>query len=248
MADISGQINATLSLTGTISADGTLVGTISAGQIPSTAVLQEKTLTTLPLGASSVVPDDGYDGLSQVNLPAAFKESHEAGTVTLTVPTTFSPASYDTVDMVSNGGTTLKSYTAGGGGGGAKVHYGSSYTQLPAHAFDGASGIEEVEFESYVQIGDSAFTICNSIKTIKFLNTLMGSNLGEDTFAFSTASVDIYVYSRTMLAASNYAFYDYDVTKLTLHVPSDKLAEYEASTLWGNKGITILGDLPPVNN
>ena len=248
MAELNGNITVNLNLTGTLTTEGTLVGTISAGQVAPSVNLQEKTVTTIPLGTNTILPDADYDGMSQVTVPAAFAETHDAvgGTIDLSAPTGFSVNDYNTINFKS-GGTTLKTYTAGGGSGGI-VTYGATYTQLPDKAFEGASGITECDFYGNVQIGNEAFKNCSSIRVLKFFNTILGSNIGDDAFAYSGLT-DIYAYSRVMLAHSMYALYDYDTSQLTLHVPADMLSTYQASgSGWSTDGCTIVGDLPNVKD
>lgn len=72
-------------ITATVNEDGTQSLAIVDGEGGGTAKLQEKTVTITSNGTTSIVPDNGYDGLSSVEVETNVSESSGNTTTTLTI-------------------------------------------------------------------------------------------------------------------------------------------------------------------
>ena len=254
-------------LTGTLSGAAGLTGAVSPGQVGgggSEPVLQEKTVTPTNT-VQVVVPDTGYDGLSQVTVEAA-----SGGTDTLNVLFN-SPDAQQVFTMVDeNQGHSCYGFT-----GDLNIVLPQTITNVYQNAFYRAP-IKSISGAGVHTISDNALAECQNLSSVDFPNlssigayAFSGSGLSsvrlsgvasipDNAFSFMNSLSDVY------LGLDGVVSIDYSTIgnpfnssgggtgEIKVHVPSSKLTAYRADADWaavvqdcnGNYGIamTFVGD------
>lgn len=213
-------------ISGTLTVDANLKGTI-AGQGDTPAVLETLAVHPNPAQSQTLTPATGIDGWNSVTVPQS---------MAININTNFmlgmGGEAYDTIvskDYIviyDTSGRNSQRFTKGSGGGGV-LNTGIN-DELAIYAYYGNTGIDEIVCPAVTTVGSSAFE-SSAFKTIRFTGT---GSLYIDNGAFKNSGLkDLYLHSSTVASlGSNYAFQG--VTGLTIHVPQELLASYQAASMW----------------
>lgn len=229
MADIT--INHVLS--GTVTLAGDISGTITTGDIP--AVLESLSVSPNPAQSQTITPPAGIDGYNSVTVPQSmacvFQTDFVVGMGGQAYDTI---ASKQYIAIYDASGRNVTRFTKGSGGGGI-LNTGIN-EELASYSYYGNTGIDEIVCPAVTTVAGSAFEAAG-FKTVRFTNT---GNLYIDNGAFKNAGLkDLYIHSSTVAGlGSNLAFQG--VTGLTIHVPQNLLASYQANSMWSAVNCTWL--------
>lgn len=221
MADIT--VNHVIS--GTIDVNANLTGSITSGG--KKPVLETLNVQINPSQAQTITPGTGIDGYNEVKVPQAM-----AINVLSDFVIAMGGSNYETIAEKqyiavydSSGRNTTRFYKGSGGGG---ILNTGVNEELASYSYYGNTGIDEIVCPAVTTVAGSAFESAG-FKTVRFTNT---GNLYIDNGAFKNAGLkDLYIHSSTVAGlGSNLAFQG--VTGLTVHVPQNLLATYQANGMW----------------
>ena len=213
-------------ISGTVTVEGDIRGTI-AGQGDTPAVLESLTVRPNPAQSQTLTPEAGIDGWNSVTVPQSM-----AVTMQSTFLIGMGGDAYDTIAskeyiaIYDTSGRNATRFYKGSGGGGV-LNTGIN-EELASYSYYGNTGVDEIVCPNVTTVAGSAFE-SSGFKTIRFTGT---GNLYIDNGAFKNSGLkDLYLHSSTMTSlGSNYAFQG--VTGLTIHVPQNLLATYQANSMW----------------
>lgn len=213
-------------ISGTVTVEGDIRGTI-AGQGDTPAVLESLTVSPNPAQSQTLTPEAGIDGWNSVTVPQSMAINISSDFVL-----GMGGQAYDTIvgknyiAIYDTSGRNSTRFYKGSGGGGV-LNTGIN-NELASYSYYGNTGVDEIVCPNVTTVAGSAFE-SSAFKTIRFTGT---GNLYIDNGAFKNSGLkDLYLHSSTMTSlGSNYAFQD--VTGLTIHVPENLLATYQANSMW----------------
>ena len=109
--------------------------------------------------------------------------------------------------------------------------------EIPEGMFGGCSELTEVIIPVGITvIGRGAFNGCKAMQSFDLPESIQ--DIGDFAFRYLSNLKDIYCHATTVPNTNN-AFYETDLSQVTLHVPTASIADYETTSPWNQFGAIV---------